>query len=633
MVKSNEPSIRKVMLHNFKSVIDRQEVEFGSLTLLMGENSSGKSSILQVLRLLQQSLLSESGSVEATVETDSRFPLNGRHIRVGKIEQIRNARNDEDNVSFGVEIKGVGIKNDKWDFNLDIEINGTMENAPSFTYIKKLKMMCSQDKQSLWNLEVDLKESTIDDIEYREDSLSRYLGRDIFEDVEDVEDVTEGRFIVGQHKRKAVAFGGTYFLSKSSKYEVSGLVLDGASVPQQVTVQMEANQVYADTLLHSIMIKHVFVRDEDRTEDQPRISNKDGLVNYAFDRISELLDEYEFDKIPGSCFREKLPDLEKELFDNIKKERVKIIEEISEKISRIEKIGKKQMHIAKEITYPHPHYFARRFNKVKYLGPLREAPRLLMPTSTSLYDVGEKGEYTAAVLLYQGKLRRSFPVPSPSFSESDNYSVSDEYSGNRMVSLEEATEQWCSKLGLAEKIETTDEADWGLGMKARPPGTDILLPLTAVGVGVSQLLPVLVCCLLAQPGDVILLEQPELHLHPALQQRLADFLICMSHSGRQLIVETHSEYILSRLRRRIAEESEESADDDKVMNLVKVIFAKRCDQSGTEYTSLDFTTYGNLKEWPEGFFDQATEDERAIIEKAYEKWERKRNAPDLLEDG
>ena len=621
MVKKNGPSIRKVMLHNFKSVVDRQEVEFGSLTLLMGENSSGKSSILQVLRLLQQSLLSESGSVEA----DSRFPLNGRHIRVGKIEQIRNARKDKDNVSFGVE-----IKNDKWDFNLDIEINGTMKNAPSFTYIKKLKMMCSQDNQSLWNLEVDLKEGchagTIDDIEYCEGSLSRYLGRDIFEDV------IEDRSIGFQHKRKAVAFGGTYFLSESSKSEVSGLVLDGASVPQQVTVQMEANQVYADTLLHLIMSKHVFVRDEDRTEDQPRISDKDGLVGYAVDRISKLLDKYEFDKIPVFHLRKELPELEKELFDNIKKKRVGIIEEISEEISKIEKIGKKQMHIAKEFTHPRPYYFARQFNKVKYLGPLREAPRLLMPTSTSLNDVGEKGEYTAAVLLYQGKLQRYFPVPSPSFSESDNYSVSDEYSDERKVSLEEATEQWCSKLGLAEKIKTTDEADWGLGMKASPPGTDILLPLTSVGVGVSQLLPVVVCCLLAEPGEVLLLEQPELHLHPALQQRLADFLICMSHSGRQLIVETHSEYILSRLRRRIAEESEE-ADDDKVMNLVKVIFAKRRDQSGTEYTSLDFTTYGNLKEWPEGFFDQATEDERAIIEKAYEKWERKRNAPDLLEDG
>ncbi len=77
--------------------------------------------------------------------------------------------------------------------------------------------------------------------------------------------------------------------------------------------------------------------------------------------------------------------------------------------------------------------------------------------------------------------------------------------------------------------------------------------LNDVGFGISQVLPIIIAGLIAESQSVILLEQPELHLHPEAQANLGDLLIEMSHKGITFLVETHSEHLLLRLQRRIAE--------------------------------------------------------------------------------
>ncbi len=74
-----------------------------------------------------------------------------------------------------------------------------------------------------------------------------------------------------------------------------------------------------------------------------------------------------------------------------------------------------------------------------------------------------------------------------------------------------------------------------------------------VGFGLAQMLPVVVQAVLAQPGNTLIIEQPELHLHPRAQADLTDLFIAMSHRGLRFLIETHSEHMLLRLRRRIAE--------------------------------------------------------------------------------
>ena len=79
--------------------------------------------------------------------------------------------------------------------------------------------------------------------------------------------------------------------------------------------------------------------------------------------------------------------------------------------------------------------------------------------------------------------------------------------------------------------------------------------LTDIGFGVSQVLPVLVQCFYANHGSTLILEQPDIHLHPSAQAGLADLFIAAKKSpGVQILFESHSEHLLRRLQRRIAEE-------------------------------------------------------------------------------
>ena len=125
--------------------------------------------------------------------------------------------------------------------------------------------------------------------------------------------------------------------------------------------------------------------------------------------------------------------------------------------------------------------------------------------------------------------------------------------------------------------------------------------LPDVGFGVSQVLPVLVECFYAPPGSTILMEQPEIHLHPSAQSALADVMIDVINSREngadrniQLIIETHSERFLRRLQRRIAENivSQEKVSD-YFANITK---------TPATLDPLQIDIFGNIKNWPENFF-------------------------------
>jgi predicted ATPase len=96
--------------------------------------------------------------------------------------------------------------------------------------------------------------------------------------------------------------------------------------------------------------------------------------------------------------------------------------------------------------------------------------------------------------------------------------------GFQRIPLGEALNLWLSEFGLATRVEAKDLGRLGMSLTVAPTGGSRLIDLTSVGVGVSQVLPVILLCLLSRSTSVILLEQPELHLHPAMQLKLADFL-------------------------------------------------------------------------------------------------------------
>ena len=240
-------------------------------------------------------------------------------------------------------------------------------------------------------------------------------------------------------------------------------------------------------------------------------------------------------------------------------------------------------------------------NEVMYVGPLRDEPKPLYPLESlaNTTDVGFKGEHTAAVLdLNRDRLVLTIDV--------DKFSKDGCFRAIR-TSLGAAVSGWLSYLGVAESVVTTDRGKIGHELQVNTVEIDKAHDLTNVGVGVSQVLPIVVMALLGQKGSLLIFEQPELHLHPKVQARLSDFFLAMSLLGKQCIVETHSEYLIERFRRRIAED-----DADIYAELISVYFFEM-EHGQTKFREVKINEYGAILDWPANFFDQAAEETEQII--------------------
>ena len=191
--------------------------------------------------------------------------------------------------------------------------------------------------------------------------------------------------------------------------------------------------------------------------------------------------------------------------------------------------------------------FEQLFQNLFYLGPLRERfSRQYTWTGEAPEHVGWKGELAVPAILAARNRR---------FNKGR---------GTRLKPLPEVIGFWLKQMGLIDSFEVKPVAPKRREYEVlvKTPGTRKVVNITDVGFGVSQFLPVLVQCFFAPPGSIIVIEQPEIHLHPAAQAWLADLFIevirSWEHGSRrdvQLVVESHSEHFLRRLQRRIAEKS------------------------------------------------------------------------------
>jgi predicted ATPase len=144
-------------------------------------------------------------------------------------------------------------------------------------------------------------------------------------------------------------------------------------------------------------------------------------------------------------------------------------------------------------------------------------------------------------------------------------------------------------------------------VRVRVTPTSDEVGLTDVGFGVSQILPVIAQCFYAPPDCTVLMEQPEIHLHPGVQASLADLFIDATRAREggsprnvQLIVESHSEHFLRRLQRRVAE---------KKLNETEVaLYFCSWQQDHAEIEQLELDQYGDIANWPENFFGDELED-------------------------
>lgn len=252
---------------------------------------------------------------------------------------------------------------------------------------------------------------------------------------------------------------------------------------------------------------------------------------------------------------------------------------------------------------------------VKYLGPLRDEPKPIYPHGGAIdtADVGFKGEFTAAVLEMNKDIEIQY-VPSSEFKKSSGSAK------ESLVPLSEAVLDWLQYMGVAEKFVTSDKGRLGHELRVSPVGGDALHDLTHVGVGVSQVLPILVQSLLAEKGATLIFEQPELHLHPKVQTRLADFFVSLALQNKRCIVETHSEYLINQLR-FLSVKSEE----DSISKLSKIYFVEK-ENGASVYRPMAINEFGVIANWPAGFFDESEELAAETIKASIQKKKTKKSS-------
>jgi predicted ATPase len=239
------------------------------------------------------------------------------------------------------------------------------------------------------------------------------------------------------------------------------------------------------------------------------------------------------------------------------------------------------------------------FNNTSYLGPLREEPARRYIYEDEARDIGVKGENAAYIYLVD----RYKPIASPAYFIGSGDTFIQEASE---LSLSGGLSKWFSLMGVNDfSPEQTDEII-RLTLRSNSSATT-RVNMADVGFGVSQVFPILLEGLRLPKGGTLILEQPEIHLHPKLELQLADFLISLALGGKRVIVETHSDHIVNRLVRRIVE------DTSATLGGLASVYFFTPGPEGTKVETVRVDEDRGIVNWPNGFFDQGPSEQEKII--------------------
>jgi predicted ATPase len=665
--------IKKLHVENFKS-ISKADIEFKPLTVLVGRNSAGKSSLLHSLLLASQHLSSDFAS-------DHRISLNRNFVNLGSFHEILNRKRPENSEV----VVGIETNDTKWQAHLvfDREENGQLRKLSREAIISKIEIELERDK----NKSSDLVSFQFETGEILSQHPPLLFSGD-FNSSEIEVAIGEGflsieKSATSDESQESIArrFDYVMFIPAAGQnfhpvplertdfihylideFYQSALELRNRRSSRLtrlgrkssiLTAKPAQNREYWEENLIPIF-KSIFATNIDSFSDFSnsgflrQLIRKFKMTMEAPVRLVKLLPENRPYKKDENGIQEAISDLVDSIalrdISDIKSALVPFLQQEVFKSDSYECL--KPIHFGRENNWKHQDFLGSTKNglftfdmrgsilpelevtqlwgnsrerlsgkmkNVYYLGPIRDtnfsAPRLADPR-----NLGPKGEQAVEVLAHEAYLRNKYPLPldDDGFNE---HPFSDLYGSGETFS--ENLNRWLSHFGLAHGVQHEDQGRDRprinvLVDKDDPTQT---VDLRSVGQGMAQVLPVLMQCLLARPDEsIVIIEQPELHLHPRLESQLADFFLLCAKQGRQIVVETHSEHLINRLRLRIAEDKSNSVQD-----MVKILYAEQ-ENDETHFNEALIDSYGGLaNEWPRDFLDLNLVASEKLIDAAIDK--------------
>ena len=230
---------------------------------------------------------------------------------------------------------------------------------------------------------------------------------------------------------------------------------------------------------------------------------------------------------------------------------------------------------------------AQRLQNLTYITAEREGPRdIYTLANETVIAVGPTGENAASVL-YQGlgeriAAERIRPGAVPTLLPQVEARLGAFFPGCALQ---------------VQQVPNVNAVTLGIRIS---PDTDFLRPVHC-GFGITQVLPIIVAALSVPKDSILLIENPEVHLHPSGQALMGQFLAEVAHSGVQVIVETHSDHILNGIRRAV-KSAQLPAEE------VAIHFFRPRSAGSPQVLTPTLDRSGNIDVWPEGFFDQFDKD-------------------------
>ena len=255
-------------------------------------------------------------------------------------------------------------------------------------------------------------------------------------------------------------------------------------------------------------------------------------------------------------------------------------------------------------------------NGFAYLNAERVGPRLsysLPPGETDISGlVGKHGEYTAAILAraksnnifikkWDSALALKFSY-AVALLDSKDIKASLLNSQGRLDLVVNEMLGWILPGAVFDASEF-DQSDTATIRFIRDPlTTKSSVRATHVGFGLIYTLPIITACLSLNPGGLLIIENPEAHLHPYSQSRIGVFLALIASTGRQIFIETHSDHVVNGIR--LAAKNNLLPAKDIYINY----FNRPAGEDGSQITPIRTSAAGRLNPWPKGFFDQIEND-------------------------